>query len=287
MPAARPRVVVLPDPDALAREAAELVLEALGRAIERRGRADAALTGGSSATGLFRALAAPESRGRLQWGRVHLWWGDDRYVPSTHPDSNAGLAYQHLLGIAARAGESGEGAGGTDLLAGKVSGLPIPAGNVHPIPVDAAIARGPDGARWAAAQYAEELRRALPVGPGGLPAFDLVLLGVGPDGHILSTFPGSRALAEGAPLVVAVRAPGHDAPHLERVTLNPRFLEAAGRIVVMIPGQAKAAIVRELFGSEDDPERLPAQLAMRENATWLLDEAAAAELPAEVPASRR
>lgn len=274
------------DADAVARRAAELLVETLGAALERRGRADVALTGGSTAAGLFQALAGPDFRDRLDWSRVHLWWGDERYVPTTHPASNAGQAFGELLGMAARTGEAGEGTASTDVLAGKAPGVAVPPANVHPFPVDAAIARGPGGAAWAAERYADELREALPRGTGGLPAFDLVLLGVGPDGHILSVFPESRLLDDEGPLARAVPAPGHVEPHLERITLHPRILEAAGRIVVIVTGPGKAAIVAEVFAPEPDPRRLPAQLARREQAVWLLDEAAAARLPPDLPVNR-
>jgi 6-phosphogluconolactonase len=282
----RPRVVVLADPEALARQAAGLVVESLRAAVERRGRADVALTGGSSAAALYRTLAGPDHGTRVDWTPVHFWWGDERYVPSTHPLSNALQAYTHLLAIAARANESGEGAGASDVKAGKVPGLDVPAENVHPVPVDLAIARGPGGAAWAAEQYAAELHRALPAGADGVPAFDLILLGVGTDGHILSVFPGSRALHERGALVMAVPTPTHVEPHVERITLTPRVLDAAGSIVVMVPGEGKAEVVGDLFRAERDPDRWPAQLAMRASATWLLDEASAAQLPVEVAAAR-
>jgi 6-phosphogluconolactonase len=282
----KPRIVVLADAEAIAREAAGLVVESLRRAVEGRGRADIALTGGSSAAALYRTLAGSDFGTRVDWSLVHFWWGDERYVPSTHPLSNALQAYTYLLAIAARANESGEGAGASDVKAGKVPGLDVPAQNVHPIPVDLAIARGPEGAVWAAEQYADELRRALPAGADGIPAFDLVLLGVGPDGHILSVFPGSRALREGAALVVAVPAPTRVEPHVERITLTPRVLDAAGSIVVMVTGEGKAGVVGELFRAERDPDRWPAQLAIRASATWLLDEASASQLPVEIAAAR-
>jgi 6-phosphogluconolactonase len=144
--------------------------------------------------------------------------------------------------------------------------------------VEAAIAAGQD-ASWAAARYGEEMARRLPrrAGPG-LPAFDVWLLGVGGDGHILSAFPGGRAIDESVELALGVPAPAHIEPHLPRVTLSPHLLRAAGSIVVMVPGAAKAEVVAECFTAPMDPRRLPAQLAMRPNAVWLLEPGSAARL---------
>jgi 6-phosphogluconolactonase len=273
--ATRPRTLVLADAEAVAREAASIITGALADAIRERGRADVALTGGSTAGALYGVLTSAEFREGLDWERVHLWWGDERYVPTNHPDSNAGLVFDRLLAIGARSGQSGEGASSTDVLAGRAPGLPIPAANVHPIPVDLAIARGSEGAAWAADEYARQLQGELPAGAEGIPAFDVLLLGVGPDGHILSVFPESRASDPAGPLVRTVPAPTHIGPHLGRITLDPRILDAARQIVVMVTGDAKAEMLRKVLGAGDEPPALPARLAIRDNAVWLLDAAAA------------
>jgi 6-phosphogluconolactonase len=278
--AGEPRVVVLDDVDAVADAAARIVVDALREAIAARGRAHLALTGGSMAVPLYRELAMPPLRDEVDWSRVHLWWGDDRYVPTDHPESNAGLAYAVLLHTEARTGESGEGASSTDVLSGEAPGLAIPAHQVHHFEIEEAIGAARP-ARWAAERYERLLRTELPSGQGGLPVFDLILLGVGPDGHVLSVFPDSPALADDAPLVLDVPAPTHVEPHLPRLTLNPRLLDVARRVVVMAAGPAKAEMLGHVFGDSFDPARWPAQLALRSNATWLLDRAAAAELPAD------
>jgi 6-phosphogluconolactonase len=276
---AEAEIVVLDGPPDVAHEAARRLVAALDAAIAERGQAHVALTGGSSALALYRELVRPEWRQAVAWDRVHLWWGDERFVPVDHPDSNIGLAYSVLLAVAARTGESGMGAQGVDVTAGDFPGLPILAENVHPFDVDETLSESDPGA-LAAQIYAEEIAGTLPSGRGGLPAFDVILLGVGEDGHILSVFPDSEVLATDAPLVTFVAAPQHVGPHHPRITLNPRLLKTARTVIVMVSGERKAEIVRRVLAGRRDPRRLPAQLAVRPNAVWLLDSAAAAQLEA-------
>ncbi|CAN5702374.1 6-phosphogluconolactonase [soil metagenome] len=253
-------VMVLADADALAVAAAERLMAWLTKAVESRGTAHVALTGGSSATGLYKELRRLPADA-LDWSSVHLWWGDDRYVPLDHPDSNAGTAYA-LLGI-------GEVA---DAGVAPAESVPVPVVNVHP------VTTGEGGAVLAAERYTAEIRAHVPADEEGRPAFDLILLGMGPDGHILSVFPGSAALDPGVPAVMPIPAPSHVEPHVERVTLTPGVLPAARHILVMVTGSAKAGMVRQVLSGERDPSRWPAQLAVRPNATWLLDRASAASL---------
>lgn len=263
-------VVVVDDADALAQEAARRLVATLTEAIRRRGEAHLALTGGSSAVTLYRELAAGWSDA-LDWRRVHLWWGDERFVPVDHPESNIGMAYATLLQASAHGGTSGVGSQGVDVTAGDAPGLDVLAENVHPFEIDEAMNES-DAVALVAEQYAEELGRFLPQNDDGLPAFDVILLGVGDDGHILSVFPESAALDQAGALVQAIPAPGHIEPKLPRVTLNPRLLEAAGQVLVMVPGAGKAEIVKRLLAQPDgDSRQLPARLALRPNAAWLLD----------------
>lgn len=272
----RAKVVIVDDERAVARASADLLVERLDRALAERGEAHLALTGGSSAVTLYRELAARE-RDAVDWARVHLWWGDERFVPVDHPESNIGMAYAILLGISERSATSGTGGQGADITAGDVPGLPIRPENVHPFQIDEALSES-DAAELVAERYAEEMARHLPAERGGLPAFDVILLGVGPDAHIMSAFPGSAALDANAPLVLAIPAPEHIGPHLPRVTMNPRLVEAADSVIVMVSGAAKAeAVERALVGDEDFSDA-PARLAARPNATWFLDRAAAARL---------
>ncbi len=231
-------------------------MDALRAAIARRDEAHLALTGGSSAEALFGELRRSDRSRRVDWSRVHVWQGDERFVPWSHPDSNWSAARRDWLD--------------------HPDGPAIPGGQLHPIPVDEAIAAGQDAA-WAAQRYTEELERLLPR-VGGLPAFDVILLGVGSDGHILSTFPGTAGPETEAPAAMAVEAPTHIEPHVPRVTLAPHLLRVAGLVIVMVPGSAKADVVAACFAALRDPVRLPAQLALRPNAVWLLEPGSAAGL---------
>jgi 6-phosphogluconolactonase len=130
--------------------------------------------------------------------------------------------------------------------------------------------RGPE---WCARRYAEELRALAPAGEDGWPRFDLLLLGMGPDGHILSVFPDSRAL-DADELALAIPAPAHVEPHVPRVTLNPAVVGAADRVLVMVAGPKKADALATVLTEAYEPRRLPAQLALRPGATWVLDAAA-------------
>ncbi|MEP7379300.1 MAG: 6-phosphogluconolactonase [Chloroflexota bacterium] len=254
-------IVVLPDAAEVAREAARRVIAALDAAVKERHVAHIALTGGSSAGPLYRELADPTHRAAMDWSRVHLWWGDERFVPADHPDSNAGLAYAQLLG----GGEESETA------------LPINPQNVHPVPVDEALSDD-DPVELAAQRYAEELTRHMPLARGGVPRFDVLLTGLGPDGHVLSIFPGSPALADDAPIVLAIPAPTHVEPHIARVTLSAKSIAEAGLVLVMSAGAGKSEIVASVLGNERDVNRWPAQSALSANAVWLLDRGAAALL---------
>jgi 6-phosphogluconolactonase len=272
---AEPNVVVLADEQAVAREAAARLTAALAQAIRDRGEAHLALTGGSSAVSLYKELRNPHWVQMIDWRRVHLWWGDERLVPVDHPQSNIGLAYDILLELPALAGESGSGGEGIDVASGDLPALPYVAENVHPYEVDEAVSES-EPAELVAQRYAEELERYLPA-VGNLPGFDVILLGVGPDGHILSIFPGSTALTSDE-LVVPVPAPQHVEPHLERVSLNPRLLTAAGTVLVMVSGAGKAGVMAHVLGAERNPAQWPAQLALLPQTTWLLDRGAAAEV---------
>ncbi len=276
------KLIVLPTEAGVAQEAARLTVEGLAAGLASNGAAHIALTGGSSAMPIYSALAREPFRYALRWTDVHFWWGDDRFVPRDHPESNFGQASRLLFGAAAFAG-SGTGAEGTDVESGAVPGLIVDVDKVHPIDTEGAIATGA-GPEWAAAAYANEIASLMPSGAGGVPLFDVFLAGVGPDGHCLSVFPNSPALAADAPLVMGIPAPTHVEPHLPRVTLVPRVMDAAGVVIMVVIGDNKADVMATVLAGERDVARWPAQTAILDNAVWILDEGAAGKLPAEMRA---
>lgn len=272
-----PAITVLDTPDALAAEAAVRIARLLTATVERSGVAHWATTGGSSAVGIYESLARPPLRDAVPWQSIHMWWGDDRFVPRDHPLSNAFLADQLLFRTDAFSGESGTGTAGIDVEDGSQPGIRIPAANVHPWPCGETLATSGMAAQCAG-RYVEEVGALVPL-EDGWPVFDLVILGVGPDGHILSVFPNSPAIGS-LDVALGIPAPTHVEPHVPRVTFNPRILDTARDVVVITSGDSKADLLATALGAERDPRRWPVQLARRSGATWLLDAAAAGRLPA-------
>jgi 6-phosphogluconolactonase len=272
-----PELRVLDDPDAVARAAAETIAESLRATLERREVAHWATTGGSTPVGIYQHLASDPLRHMVDWKRVHVWWSDDRHVPRDHPLSNVLPLDQVLVSASARAGLSGTGADAALVEIEDEPGVYLPPSNIHAMPMTEAIGRDA-GTAWVAERYEEELRAAGLDSEGGLPVFDIVFLGIGPDGHLLSVFPGSP-LFDSERWVSAVPAPEHVEPHVARVSLHPGVVGAARLSMPVVHGAGKAAILASVFGPERDPRRWPAQLARRSGAVWFLDRAAAAQLP--------
>ncbi|MEA2609212.1 MAG: 6-phosphogluconolactonase [Chloroflexota bacterium] len=262
-----PELAIVKGPSEAAALAAGRVATALAQSVAERGRADWATTGGSAALGIYRHLVKAPLRDAVPWGSVHVWWGDDRYVPRDHPRSNVKPFDDVMLAIGLT--EEGEAAG-------RPHGVPLPIENLHPFRTGESIGEA-RGAAWCAANLADELRAAGLPDQDGWPIFDLVLLGVGADGHVLSVFPGSAAF-DSRELALAIPAPTHVEPKVERVTLNPAVLGVARHLLVVVGGNVKAAAVAAIFGDERDPRRWPGQLARHGRAVWILDEACAPTL---------
>jgi len=238
------KIVVLPDSEALAREAARRFQRLAIQAMAERGRFSAALSGGSTPGALYRLLAGESYGEQIPWEGVHLFWGDERCVPPDDPGSNYRLAHEKLI-----------------------SCVPIPPGNVHRV-------RGELQPEAAAGDYADALRVFF---DAPWPRFDLILLGLGADGHTASLFPGSDALAERERAVVATTAQYEDRP-THRVTLTLPALNAARQVLFLVREATKAEIVQSVL--QGGEERYPAQRVrpVEGGLTWLLDAAAASRL---------
>jgi 6-phosphogluconolactonase len=234
-------IVVLPDSDAVADEAARRLAEIAQKAIASRGRFTMALSGGSTPRLLFERLSQEPYRSGMAWDRVHLFWGDERCVPPDDPGSNYRQAHQAWI-----------------------AHVPIPSAQVHRVP-------GEWEPEQAARQYEETLRR---FSGGGMLRFDLILLGLGADGHTASLFPGSTTLEERERWVLAVAAEYEGRP-AHRVTLTLPILNAGRQVLFLVTGKAKAEIVRAVL--QGPGEQLPAQKVQPTagEVVWLLDEEAA------------
>jgi 6-phosphogluconolactonase len=236
---------VVDDAAALARAGADLVSGAARQAVAERGRFHIALSGGSTPRALYALLAAPPFAGQLPWPQVEVWWGDERCVPPDDAQSNYRMAREALL-----------------------THVSIPAHNVHRL-------HGEDAdPEAAAAAYAAELRASFHLGEGELPRLDLVLLGMGPDGHTASLFPDTTAARIVDRLVAAPFVP-HLAAH--RLTLTLPVLNAARRAVFLVAGADKTQTLHAVLaaGPSGDPA-LPASLIHPTAGTllWLVDRAA-------------
>lgn len=241
--AATVRFTVLADPDAVATATADRVADVARRAIEERGTFRIALSGGSTPKRIYPLIATRERRELVDWSRVEFFWGDERPVPPDHPESNFGVAYQMLL-----------------------AHLP----GVRPAQIHRMNAEAPD-LDAAAAAYDAELRLAFTARGDTPPAFDLIWLGLGPDGHTASLFPGSDGLTVTERWVVANWCPG---PEAWRMTLTYPVLNAAHEVIFVVTGHDKADALR---GVRAGDASLPAARVQAASMEWIVDRAAAGE----------
>jgi 6-phosphogluconolactonase len=238
-----PDVRVFADLNALSVAAAEALAATLNHAVSANGRGSLVLSGGSTPRTLYYLLASAW-RHQIPWEAVHLFWGDERYVPHADPDSNYRLAKETLL-----------------------DHVPCPLANIHPMPTDFA---DPDAAARA---YEATLHRYFGEGP---PQFDLVLLGLGEEGHTASLFPRSPALAERTQWTVAVTAPVNPP---RRLTLTVPALVHAGAIYFLVAGSSKAHAFSQVLKPTADPTLYPAAGIRSDAGTviWWVDQDAAGE----------
>lgn len=245
-------VEVFDDADALNSAAAELFIEKAAQAIAARGAFHLVLSGGETPRPLYELLAGESYRNRVDWSKVHVYWSDERCVSVDDLRSNAAMAKAALL-----------------------DHVPVPTAQIHPM-----YEQGTP--QQAALDYEALLRR---LGAGQLPRFDLILLGMGADGHTASLFPGTVAVAERTRFVCELYLPEQD---LYRLTLTLPVLNQAWLVVFMVSGAGKAAMLKQvLTGGAIDGE-LPARLVRPQDGEirWLLDKSAATLLDASSAGSR-
>lgn len=241
------KVEVLTDKSALVARALELVLAKVKTATAERGVFTIALAGGSTPKPLYEALAQQE----LPWSQIQVLWGDERYVPPDHPDSNQGMARRAWL-----------------------EHVPIPEANIHPMPT------GEADPSLAAARYEQELRQLFQVNPSlsnpSLPSIDVILLGIGDDGHTASLFPQTPALQVHDRLITVGQKDGQP-----RITFTAPLINQAQCVIFMVAGASKQAALAEIFAPTADAMIYPARLIQPAGELWwLLDQAAGEKLSA-------
>ena len=246
---------IFPDVDSLARNAAEQFVKVAVSAITKRSRFAVALSGGATPQKMYSLLATEAFSSKLAWEYVHIFWCDERCVPPGHRDSNFGLVQKLLL-----------------------KHIPLPPDNIHRI-------RGENEPKKAAIQYEQELQsffimhnKRRGVAPGEFtPNFDLILLGLGEDGHTASLFPGTAALRARRRWVIANEV---DTLNDWRITLTPVIINMAAHILFLVSGRKKANPLQQVLYGQYLPTLLPSQLIKPVNGRllWMVDEAAAAML---------
>jgi 6-phosphogluconolactonase len=246
----RIKYYVEPDAETLARRAAQYFVEMTGEAVAGRGRARIAISGGSTPKATFKLLAdaAEPWRQHMPWDKLDLYWVDERCVPPDDPESNYRMTREALL-----------------------DHVPLGPGQIHRM-------EGELEPEAAAARYESMLRDTFRLEGAESPRFDLIALGMGPDGHTASLFPHTAAIHEMSRLVTANHVPQKDT---WRITLTWPVIDRASSVFFLIAGADKAEILHEVLTGPHDPERLPSQLIWPSSGilTLFLDKAAAALLP--------
>ena len=252
---APPLVVVHQDATLLARAVAARLVTALVDAQAARGHASVVLTGGGIGIASLRELAAAPARDAIEWDALEVWWGDERFLPSGHSERNETQAREALL-----------------------DAVDLDPARVHPM----APSDGPDGddIDAAAARYADQLAAAArPEDHGPVPSFDVLLLGIGPDGHVASLFPESPALYDER-TVIPVR--GAPKPPPSRLSLSMSAINSAREVWLIAAGEEKSGPVRMALGGAGSTQVPAAGVSGRARTRWLLDRAAASRLPASL-----
>ena len=240
------QVVIYPDTNTLSHAAAEYIVQCTNEAFASHGRFFIALSGGSTPRVLYGLLGNEPYKSQIDWSLVEIFWSDERCVPPESSDSNYYLAQEVLL-----------------------SKIPISAGQIHRMPADKADRDA------ASLEYTQEMQRVF--GTTGVPSFDLLQLGMGPEGHTASLFPHQESLQEQQRLVMPVTVPKPPPP---RLTFTPPLLNSAHHILFLVTGADKADAVQAVLESGYQPEEYPAQIVRPPHGevTWMLDTAAAEKL---------
>jgi 6-phosphogluconolactonase len=233
---------------AYASAVADEIVASIGESIEDHGSCSLVLAGGGTPSTIYRLLARPPRASEVSWHNVHLFWGDERWVGGDDNQSNYHMAQETLL-----------------------SHIRIPAENLHRINTSL------ESPQHAAAAYEAEIRRVLGCAATDVPVFDLVLLGVGKDGHTASLFPNSEVLEQRGTVCHAVGGPDG---HGYRVTLSPDVLVSARRVLFIVTGRGKAEVVKRVLEGSESYRELPAKISERVSGrvTWFLDMEASQEL---------
>jgi len=243
-----PNIATCCDLEDVSRHAAEEFFRLANAATASDGKFTVALSGGSTPKALYTLLASNTFRVRIPWEKVHLFWGDERCVPPDHADSNYRMVRESLLDHA-----------------------PIPKENIHRM-----LGEDKDPAK-AATRYESTLRESFGLASGQLPRFDLILLGMGDDGHTASLFPHTAALSETKRLVVANYVEKFGT---HRLTLTIPVINHAAQVVFLISGGSKGAVLKEVLEGKEDPQRLPSQFIqpVTGKIQYIIDRAAGQEL---------
>jgi 6-phosphogluconolactonase len=241
----QPDIRIFEDPQSLFHGAAEEFASQATAAVRSRGRFTVALSGGSTPISLYSLLA---TRASLPWDKICFFFGDERHVSPDNPESNYRMARESLL-----------------------SRVPIPSENIFRVP-----AENPD-ANKAAEAYEQTLRKFFNPAPGNFPRFDMILLGMGPDGHTASLFPGTAALQEKNRWVVSNRV---EKFKTDRLTLTLPVLNSAALVMFLVSGQDKAGILKDVLEGKQPGELFPSKLIKPANGEliWMVDRAAASQL---------
>jgi len=237
---------IYPDTETLSQEAARYIVRVAQESITAHKRFTIALSGGSTPKKLYGLLAEEPYRSQIDWAQVDIFWSDERCVPADDAESNFLMAQQVLL-----------------------SKIPVPANQIHRMPADQTDRD--------AASYAYTLEMQQTIGSENVPSFDLIQLGMGPEGHTASLFPHQPSLHEQQRLVMPVTVPKPPPP---RLTFTPRLLNAAAHVLFLVTGAEKQDAVKAVLEGDYQPDKYPAQIVQptKGEVTWMLDQTAAEKL---------